>query len=93
LTWNESGCDDFKASKATRCHVYAGQLAAYQSKFNGTVNVTFVGDLPAPTPTAVDEIESSSLQGGDRGRLILRDGQILILRDGKTYTLTGAQVR
>ena len=54
LTWNESGCDDFKASKATRCHVYAGQLSAYQSKFTGTVNVTFVGDLTLNITPNVD---------------------------------------
>ena len=35
----------------------------------------------------------SSLQGGDRGRLILRDGQVLILRGDKTYTLTGQEVK
>ena len=42
--------------------------------------------------TGVEEV-SSSLQGGDRGRLILRDGQIFILRGDKTYTLTGAEVK
>ena len=36
---------------------------------------------------------SSSLQGGDRGRLILRDGQVLILRNGKTYTMQGVEVK
>ena len=41
-------------------------------------------------PTGIDEI-SSSLQGGDRGRLILHDGQIFILRGEKTYTLTGQE--
>ena len=43
-------------------------------------------------PTGIDEI-SSSLQGGDRGRLILHDGQIYILRGEKVYTLTGAEVK
>ena len=38
-------------------------------------------------------IDSSSLQGGDRGRLILLDGQLFILRGDKVYTLTGAKVR
>ena len=47
----------------------------------------------AETPTAIDQIESSSLQGGDKGRLILRNSQLLILRDGKTYTLTGQEVK
>ena len=44
------------------------------------------------TATGIEEI-SSSLQVGDRGRLILRDGQIFILRGDKTYTLTGQEVR
>ena len=47
----------------------------------------------AETPTAIDQIESSSLKGGDRGRLILRNSQLLILRDGKTYTITGQEVK
>ena len=42
--------------------------------------------------TGVEEI-SSSLQGGDRGRLILRNGQVLILRNGKTYTMQGQEVK
>ena len=44
------------------------------------------------TATGIEEI-SSSLQGGDRGRLILHDGQIYILRGDKTYTLTGPEVK
>ena len=43
-------------------------------------------------PTSIDNV-SSSLQGGDRGRLILRNGQILILRGDKEYTLTGQEVK
>ena len=41
----------------------------------------------------IEDISSSSLQGGDRGRLILRDGQIYILRNGKTYTMQGQEVK
>jgi len=44
LTWNNEYCDDFKDDGSTVCHVHADQLEAYQSKFTGTVNVTFVGD-------------------------------------------------
>ncbi len=44
-------------------------------------------------PEGIEEISSSSLQGGDRGRLILRDGQVLILRNGKTYTMQGQEVK
>ena len=43
LTWIDGGCNDFKAGKATLCHVYdEGDWSA----FEGVVNVTFVGDLP-----------------------------------------------
>ena len=42
--------------------------------------------------TGVEEV-SSSLQGGERGRLILHNGQILILRGDKTYTLQGQEVK
>jgi hypothetical protein len=43
-------------------------------------------------PQGLDEI-SSSLQGGDRGRLILHDGQIFILRGEKVYSIDGQKVR
>ena len=42
--------------------------------------------------TGVEEV-SSSLQGGDRGRLILHNGQILIFRGEKVYTIDGRKVR
>lgn len=45
LTWDEDGKDDFKPDGSTVCHVKAEYLAAYQSKFGSTVNVTFAGDL------------------------------------------------
>lgn len=43
-------------------------------------------------PQGLEEI-SSSLQGGERGRLILHNGQIFILRGEKVYTTDGRQVR
>jgi len=43
-------------------------------------------------PQGLDEI-SSSLQGGDRGRLIYHEGQIYILRGEKIYTVTGQEVK
>ena len=57
-------------------------LASYSSEFTTT-----------GTATAIDQIDSSSLQGGNRGRLIFRNGQILILRGDKTYTLTGVELK
>ena len=44
-------------------------------------------------PQAIDQIDSSSLQGGERGRLILRNGQVLILRGDKVYNAQGALVK
>ena len=56
LTWNEDGCDDFNRNPkgSTKCHVLAEYLTAYQTKFNGQVNVTFVGDLK---PLATSDVE------------------------------------
>ena len=60
---------------------------------NGNVLLSESIDFTMPGTTAIDQIDSSSLQGGDRGRLIFRNGQILILRGDKTYTLTGVEVK
>ena len=80
LTWDEDGCDDFKASKATVCHVYAGQLSAYQSDFTG-VNVTFEGDLPAPAPAVV--------ASGDCGTTGHESEVTWSLTDDGTMTISG----
>ena len=60
---------------------------------NGNVLLSESIDFTMPVPLSVDNIDSSSLQGGDRGRLILRNGQIFILRGDKTYTLQGQEVK
>ena len=74
---------------------YAFSLTAKDSQ--ETVLASYTGEFTttgeAQVPTGIDEIDSSSLQGGDRGRLILRDGQLLILRGDKVYTITGAEVK
>ena len=46
------------------------------------------------TPTAINETaaDSSSPQGGDRGRLILRNGQLVIIRNGQTFSLNGQKL-
>ncbi len=62
---------------------------------NNQTVATYSGEFTTTsegTATGIEEI-SSSLQGGDRGRLILRNGQILILRGEKEYTLTGQEVK
>jgi hypothetical protein len=46
------------------------------------------------TPTAINETaaDPSSLQGGDRGRLILRNGQLVIIRNGQTFSINGQKL-
>lgn len=41
----------------------------------------------------IDNVNASSLQGGDRGRLILRDGQMVIIRGEEVYSLTGTRLK
>ncbi len=56
LTWvlPHSADNQFKPEKATRCHVPADLLTAYQEKF-GTLNMTFVGDLDPITPLTPEQ--------------------------------------
>jgi len=45
------------------------------------------------SPQGFENETSSSLQGGDKGRLVFRDGQILILRGDKAYTIMGQEIK
>ena len=58
---------------------------------NGNVLKTESGSFTTTGESQGIEETSSSLQGGDRGRLILHNGQIFILRGEKVYTLTGQE--
>ena len=72
---------------------YGYNLTAKDS--NDQTVATYSGEFTTTSEgiaTGVEEI-SSSLQGGDRGRLILYDGQIFILRGEKVYTIDGRKVR
>lgn len=42
------------------------------------------------TPTAIEEVETTKLEGSTK---VLRDGQLFILRDGKTYNVQGQIVK
>ena len=44
------------------------------------------------TPTDIEIVESSSLQAGDSGRLILENNELLILRNNEKYTITGQKL-
>ena len=56
LTWvlPYSADNQFKPEKATRCHVPADLLTAYQETF-ATLNMTFVGDLDPITPLTPEQ--------------------------------------
>ena len=63
------------------------------SKYIGLRNVSIEGMAFEPGEEGIEEV-SSSLQGaGMPVRKIILNGQIFILRNGKTYSVTGAQVR
>lgn len=59
---------------------------------NENVISVIAGTFNTPAITTDIENAASSLQGGDRGRLILREGQIFILRGEKVYTLQGQEI-
>ena len=88
-------------ANGTPLHVYIGDFATlgYQGELqgNGLEVIPTPPIIPsnpeAQTPTAIEEIYTSSHQGGEGGRLILINGQLLIRRDGKTYTVIGQEVR
>ena len=46
------------------------------------------------TPTAINETaaDPSSLQGEEGGRLVLRNGQLVIIRNGQTFSLNGQRL-
>lgn len=61
-------------------------------EYDNVISVV-AGTFKTPAYTSdIDNIDSSSLQGGDRGRLIFRNGQIFILRGDKVYSITGQEI-
>lgn len=58
-----------------------------------TFEAVFALDTPGPS-TSLDEVSDSGTSTGKaEPQKILYNGQILILRDGKTYTVHGQEVR
>ena len=57
-----------------------------------TYTVTISVKKKHDTPTAIDEVGNGERSNGEWTK-VLRDGQIYIIRDGKTYTVTGQQVK
>lgn len=58
---------------------------------NDIVRTTYTGEfITLGTPAAVDDVNDQTSSAATHK--IFRDGQVLIQRDGKTYTLTGLEV-
>lgn len=58
---------------------------------NDIVRTTYTGEfITLGTPAAVDDVNDQTSSAATHK--IFRDGQVLIQRDGKTYTLTGIEV-
>lgn len=70
-------------------------ITGFSINQNGTVIVprSKADIVSKDISTAIDNINSSSLQGGERGRLFLHNGQIIILRDNKTFNLLGTEIK
>lgn len=70
-------------------------ITGFSINQNGTVIVprSKADIVSKEISTAIDNINSSSLQGGERGRLFLHNGQIIILRDNKTFNLLGTEIK
>jgi len=88
-------------ANGTPLHVYIGDFATlgYQGELQGD-GLEVIPTPPiipsnpeAQTPTAIEEIYPSSLQGGEGGRLILINGQLFIEKNGKIYNVMGAEVK
>jgi len=95
-TTPQSISDVFLKASITSCTLYvpAESVAAYEAAnvWKGFGSILPISDVP----TAIDEVTMSDDKENNaniKSVKHLRDGQILILRDGKTYTLTGVEVK
>ena len=62
-----------------------GKVSCYENDNYSFIEVTY----PATQPTGVEDVQSDKVQATK----ILRDGMLLIVRDGKLFNVTGAQVK
>ena len=63
------------------------------SSYNGVVYVSKIEFIPVVTPATPTDIETMTGESSAITRKILHNGQLLILRGDKTYTLTGQEVK
>ena len=84
------GTDCFgNVPKSIPVYVPYGTAEAYRNAYgwNSFTNIVEMKD-----PTALEGVESIQ-QSAVRSQKVLRNGQMYILRDGKTYSVTGQEVR
>ena len=61
---------------------------------NGQPNSTYNGTFRTTAPTAIDNVSSSSSNNAaTQTRKVFRNGQVLIQHNGKTYTISGNEVK
>ncbi len=102
LEWSEDLCNDFKAEKATKCHVF--NTYTFNSKWNTgnsstDVNVTFVTDLTSSVST--NQISSGDFTGywatyyNSLGNMQAPEGVTVYkaVKDGSSLTLTEIEDR
>ena len=82
--WSATPKDESKAYGMyfSEMNIAAGYSAARSNSYA----VRLVKDVK--TPTGVEPTPNPSLKGGEK---VLREGQLLIIRDGKTYTILGQE--
>ena len=85
-TWQNRGFWD--ENKSTSGHAINRLAAPSADQSPADVCAPYyIGKFVDFDPQGIENV--NSMQGGDRGSLICRDGQIFILRGDKIYTLTG----
>ena len=78
----------FQDNKATKCHVYADKLAAYQDKFPDA-KVTFVGDLQTISPRKNGDYFWTTFYSGTTGYQIYDD----VNADAYTATVEASTIK
>ena len=91
-TWDAVNADGNVVLAANTAKNLDLKFAADESKSVKTSTMSRIlasVTLKAPKPTAVDSIQNSDV----RSQKVVRNGQLLIIRDGKTFNALGAQVQ
>lgn len=61
--------------------------------YNAATGLTVTGEITITAEYAKDPTDIDNILSGENATKVLRDGQILILRGDKTYSITGQEVR